>query len=356
MRILLVSHPPLSPELGAAQPAVNLAEALRARGHAATAWSPEPLPPPVHRFTRWTDQARAIGRYVADHGPFDVVDSPPISIGAGWARQARAVARSTQPELRYLAKNLQAQLLRLSPRAPAVALQSALAARAVMRGWRSAAIILALGTLEDGWMRRRFPGLAPRLRHYVVAPSAADQEAFAAVRRDRRRPPPGRGTRYLWIGRWSAQKGVRPLLRFVERRAAASPDDTFTLAGCGAAAAGDVPQRLLAEGRVRIVPSFARGELPGILAEHDAGLFTSEVEGWGLSLNEMLESGLAVYATPAGGVPDLAPYWGSMLRPFPPPPAPSPAERDGPEPDLAGYFARFSWPAIARHYEEAVGA
>ncbi len=354
MRILLVSHPPLTLELGAAQPAVHLAEALRARGHAATAWSPEPLPPPIHRFTRWTDQARAIGRFVADQGPFDVIDSPPISIGAGWARQARVVARSVQPELRYLAKNLEAQLLRLSPRAPAVAIQSALAARAVMRGWRDAAVILALGTLEDRWMRRRFPGLAPRLGHYVVAPSPADQETLAAVRRNRRQSPPGRGTRYLWIGRWSAQKGVRPLVRFVERRAAASPDDTFTLAGCGAAAAKDVPPRLLAEGRVRIVPSFARGELPGILAAHDAGLFTSAVEGWGLSLNEMLESGLAVYATPAGGVPDLAPYWGSMLRPFPPPP--SPTGHDGPEPDLAGYFARFSWPAIAQRYEAAVGA
>jgi glycosyltransferase involved in cell wall biosynthesis len=361
MRILLVSHPPLSPELGAAQPAVNLAEALRARGHAATAWSPEPLPPPVHRFTRWTDQAAAIGRFVADHGPFDVVDSPPISIGASWARQARVVARSTQPELRYLANNLRAQLLRLSPRAPAVAVQSALAARAVRRGWRSAAVILALGTLEEEWMRRRFPGLAPRLGRYVVAPSPGDQEAFAGVRRgrrERRRPPPGRGTRYLWIGRWSAQKGVRALVRFVARRAAACPADTFTLAGCGAAAARDVPPRLLAAGRVRIVPSFARAELPGILAEHDAGLFTSVVEGWGLSLNEMLESGLVVYATPAGGVPDLAPYWGSQLRPFPPPPAPAPpaADRDGQEPDLAGYFARFSWPAIAAHYEEAIGA
>ncbi|HEV3076767.1 MAG TPA: glycosyltransferase family 4 protein [Thermoanaerobaculia bacterium] len=352
MRILLVSHPPLSPELGAAQVAVNLAEALRARGHAATVWSPEPLPPPVHRWTRWSDQARAIARFVADHGPFDVIDSPPISIGPGWSGQARVVARSVQPELLYLAKSLQAQLLRLSPHTPVTAIQSALAARAVVRGWHGATVILAQGTLEYEWMRRRFPKLAPRLGLFVVAPSPREQEALSALRRTRRRPPRGSGTRYLWIGRWSAQKGIRSLVRFIERRAATLPGDTFTLAGCGAAAAKDVPPRLLAEGRVRVLPFFARGELPGILAEHDAGLFTSVVEGWGLCLNEMLESGLEVFATPTGGVPDLAPYWGSMLRPFPPPLVAT--DRAGPEPDLAAYFARFSWPAIGRHYEEAV--
>ena len=354
MRILLVSHPPLSPELGAAQVAVNLAQALSARGHAALAWSPEPLPPSLHRWTRWTGQARAIGRFVADHGPFDVIDSPPISIGARWARQARVVARSVQPELLYLASNLRAQLVRPSHHTPVAVIQSALAARAVVRGWRRAAVILSQGTLEYEWMRRRFPGLSPRLGRYVVAPSPGEQEALSTVRRSRRRRPSGSGRRFLWIGRWSAQKGTRPLVRFIAERAGACPGDSFTLAGCGEAAARDVPPRLLAEGRVRILPFFARGDLPGILAEHDAGLFTSVVEGWGLCLNEMLESGLEVYATPVGGVPDLAPLWGSMLRPFPPPLVEA-GGGGGVEPDLEGYFARFSWPAIALHYEEAIG-
>src|SRR5690606_25128535 len=40
MRILIVSHPPLRGELGAAQMAIGLAEGLRELGHEALAWSP----------------------------------------------------------------------------------------------------------------------------------------------------------------------------------------------------------------------------------------------------------------------------------------------------------------------------
>jgi hypothetical protein len=141
------------------------------------------------------------------------------------------------------------------------------------------------------------------------------------------------------------------LLRFLGERAARHPDDTFTLAGCGPGAERDLPAHLLREGRVRLVPSFPRSDLPALLAAHDAGLFTSEVEGWGLSLNEMLEAGLTVYATPAGGVADLRPFWGGRLQPFPPPARPV---ESLPEPDLGAYLSFFSWPEIARRYEEEV--
>jgi glycosyltransferase involved in cell wall biosynthesis len=104
-------------------------------------------------------------------------------------------------------------------------------------------------------------------------------------------------------------------------------------------------------GRVRLVSSFSRAELPDLLAAHDAGLFTSSVEGWGLSLNEMLESGLPVYATAAGAVDDLRPYFPVSLRPFPPPELP-PLPGEGLE-DLAanGYYERFNWDRIGRDYE-----
>jgi glycosyltransferase involved in cell wall biosynthesis len=357
VRILLVSHPPLSAELGASQVAVNLAEALRARGHAATAWSPEPLPEAERSWTRWRGQTRGIEAFVDRHGPFDVIDLPAISASTQLASRARLVARSVQPDLLYLAQDLRAQLPRHLHRLPLAAVHHALAGAAVVRGWRRAEVILAQGSLEHQWMRRRFPALAERLDQYVVAPSPSDQEAFSAVRRQRPPAKRGAGTRFLWIGRWTAHKGIRRLLRFLEARAGAAAGDTFTLAGCGDAAEREVPAHLVKDGRVRIVPSFRRRELPGILAQHDAGLFTSLVEGWGLCLNEMLESGLTVYATRAGGVPDLEPFWGSRLLSFPPP---VPASAGGlvpaaPAPDLAGYLSRFSWPAIARDYEAAIG-
>lgn len=350
MRILLVSHPPLAPESGAAQVVLGLEAALRARGHDVVAWSPEPLAG-ARWWDRWMRQRRAVERFAAEAGPFDAVDLPAISIGPRLSRAAgtdRLVARSTQPEILYLADDLRAQLRRPTWRTPFHAAYDGVASAAVVRGWSRARLLLCQGTLECDWMRRRFPRWSTRLRIYVVAPPPAEREALATVRRSRPSGPRP-GTRFLWIGRWVPHKGTARLVRFLSARAATHPEDRFTLAGCGEGAARDLPAELLQGGRVRLVPTFHRAELPALLAEHDAGLFTSTVEGWGLSLNEMLEAGLTVYATPAGGVADLAPYWGDRLRPFPPPARPAPP---APEPDLAPYFERFSWPGIARRYEE----
>jgi glycosyltransferase involved in cell wall biosynthesis len=200
-------------------------------------------------------------------------------------------------------------------------------------------------------MRRRFPRWAPKLGIYICAPPPDEREALTAVRR-RRTEPPGPGLRFLWIGRWSAQKGTARLLRFLRERTATHPDDTFTLAGCGPAAEREVPSGWLRSGRVRIVPAFARPDLPSLLAGHDAGLFTSSVEGWGLSLTEMLESGLTVFATEAGAVADLRPYFPASLRPFPPPAQIAPGLLEDLEAN--GYLERFSWPTIARAWEEQV--
>jgi glycosyltransferase involved in cell wall biosynthesis len=354
MKLLLVSHPPLAPESGAAQITLNLAAALGARGHDVQTWSPEPLSPPASWWDRWRRQRRAIERFVDAEGPFDAIDLPAVTVSPRLARAGHIIARSLQPELQYFACDLGAQLRRPSLRLPAHALYDAGAAAAFLRGCRRAPVILCLGSLERAWMARRFPRWTPRLRHYVVAPSPAERQALAAVRTERR--PAGPGTRFLWIGRWAAHRGTGTLLRFLAARAASHPDDSFTVAGCGEEAEREMPAGLLRAGRLRLVPAFPRRELPALLAAHDAGLFTSRVEGWGLSLNEMLEAGLTVYATPAGGAADLQPYWRGRLLPFPPPPVQEPE----PEPDLGPYFADFSWPEIARRYEadalEAGGA
>lgn len=356
MRILLVSHPPLSAELGAAQLALNLAAALRERGHDAVAWSPAPLPPDLLAKTRWWNlwlrQTRAAEEHAERHGPFDVIDTPAISASPRLrAATGRLVVRSMQPELRYLYVDVKGDLTHRivpSPRAVANAAVGLAKARAIVNGWRRAHRIVCLGSHELDWMRRRYPRWAAKMTSYVCAPTRADREAFAEVRRHRKTPT-GEGTRFLWLGRWAAHKGTRTLLPFLARRIASHPKDRFTLAGCGEAPRRDLPASWIESGLVRLVPSYGRAELPGLLAAHDAGLFTSTVEGWGLSLNEMLEAGLTVYATPAGGVADLKPYWGSRLRPFPPPDRPEP---EGPAPDLEGYYQRFSWPEIARRYEE----
>jgi glycosyltransferase involved in cell wall biosynthesis len=353
MRVLLVSHPPLNAELGAPQVALSLAAALNARGHEALAWSPEPLPPDVGGWDRRLRQARAIEAFVADRGPFDVIETPAITASRRLARQGRIVARSVQPELRYLFYDIRADLAhRVSPRSLVNAALGVPRAAAIVGGWRRASLILCQGSDEVAWMRRRFPRWAGKLGLYVCALPSGEREALAAVRRRRSSASAEGGARFLWIGRWSAQKGTGRLLGFFRRRMATHPQDTLTLAGTGPAAERELPPEWLQSGRARIVPAFTRAELPGLLAGHDAGLFTSDVEGWGLSLCEMLESGLRVFATAAGAVSDLQPYFPASLRPFPPPDeiAPAPLE----DLEANGYYERFSWPAIARTWEEQV--
>jgi glycosyltransferase involved in cell wall biosynthesis len=354
MRILLVSHAPLTAELGAAQTALLLAGALRARGHDAFAWSPEPLPRGTHWWNVWRRQAQSIERFAESNSRFDVIDTPAISAGHRLLPYGQLVVRSIQPELRYLLFELQTDLLgRPSPRSFAHAVFGVWRAADILAGWRRASRILCLGTAEIEWMRRRFPRWAPKLRSYISAPSPADRIALLEVRRQRRTEPEAEGLRFLWIGRWAEHKGIRRLVSWIAERAVTAPHDTFTLAGCGLAAERDLPPAWLRSGRVRLFPSFSRTELPPLLASHDAGVFTSAIEGWGLSLNEMLESGLPVFATETGGVADLRPFFPESLRPFPPP------ARAGIEParledlEANGYFQRFSWPEIARRYEEA---
>jgi len=350
MRILLVTHAPLTAELGAAQVTLRLAAALRDRGHDAVAWSPAPVAEGFGSFRR--RQAQAVARYAAANGPFDVIDTPVTSASRSVARQGHLVVRSTQPELLYLFHSHNAGVRHQpGPRAVYHAAAALPTAAALLAGWRRARLILCLGTLELAWMRSRFPFWRHKLGLWTNCPAPDDRALLTAVRH--RRPaasaiPRGPGTRFLWIGRWAAHKGTRRLLDFLQERLAACPSDTVTIAGCGPAAAADLPSDWLHTDRIHLLPSFTRAELPTLLAAHDAGLFTSDVEGWGLTLNEMLESGLPVYATDQGAVPDLQPDFPHGLRSFPPGQAiePMPSNEPGP-----AYEERFNWKRIARSWE-----
>ncbi len=347
MRILLVSHVPLEIESGAAQIAINLCNGLRAIGHDAIAWSPEPLPPETRWWTRWRRRVRQIEAHVESDGPFDVIDSPAVTATAALAAAARLVVRSIQPELLYLQSDLRAHASQWSsPRSWLHRLHGAFVARRILRGWHHAHRIVALGTVELQWMRARFPSWEPKLGAYVCAPSTADRESFRRVRRQRQSSGvQDHGCRrLLWLGRWAAHKGLELLARLIAER---RPGDRFTLAGTGTMTLAPVPPALIEAGVVRVIPHYRRDELPVLLAEHDAGLFTSTVEGWGLSLNEMLESGMPVFATEAGGVRDLQPYFRRSLRCI----EEWTGALPGRESDLEDYDRRFEWTAIARAYE-----
>lgn len=319
-RILIATHALLAPQYGAAQLAINLAQALKEDGHAAVLWSPS-----VPQGTAWwrvrSVMRRQLDRFITENGPFDLVDAPPLLLAPAASRGTVAVARNVQPPVQYLV----AELFGSKVRNPRDALRWVLGAATtlsqlpvVLGDWMRAQHILALGELDYAWMKRWMPFLAHKLSVYRPALAAEERRILAGIRARRSRWA-GPGVRFLWIGRWAAHKGTRRLADFLRTRRVAAPYDKVTIAGCGKLPDGAIASELLRTERVRVVPSYAREELYGLLKSHDAGLFTSDVEGWGLSLNEMIEAGLPVFATRAGGVPDLERSCPGCLLPFPPP-------------------------------------
>ena len=352
-RILLVTHAPLSPDYGAAQIALNLGDALRRSGHEAVVWSPHPL---RRARTPWGGlrlMREKLEAFVAAQAPFDVIDAPASLITKRMSGAALTVARSVQPDLRYLFVGL-LENVRPTIKAMLSALISAVyiiyQGALVVRGWSRADIILCLGQLELQWMENRFPKWKPKLRFYLTTISEIDRERLSAVRNKRVARSPNEPIRFLWLGRWVRHKGVEDLERFARAWLAAHPRDSITVAGCGIGAEAMMSEDFRRSRQLRIIPSYRREELPEILSNHDVGLFTSSVEGWGLNLNEMLESGMPVFATRAGGVPDLKPYFPGLLQPFPPSDSAISSRALPSEEEWAAYRVSFVWSSIASEY------
>ena len=355
-RILIVTHSPLSAEFGAGQVARNLGGALKSQGHDVVLWTPHPLPQ-----TRWwkgLQQMRSkVNAFIETQEPFDVIDIPSSLITKRMCKSAVVIARSTQPEILYLLSdlnspaNLNVKNLVLIPFSY---LHTLFHLYLVMQGWRKANYILCLGTLELNWMKKWFPWSRPKLLSYLNVLSESDQLALTTIRKQRKQRCAG-SLRFLWIGRWVSHKGTGILLDFIKQWSTLRPQDSFTIAGCGPEAEKACPSDLLQSGRLKVVPSFERRELYSLLADHDVGLFTSKVEGWGLVLNEMLESGMPVFSTTAGGVPDLIPFFKDQLFKFPP----SLQEISKPLDQSTGlekYYEVFTWENIAKTYSDFIFA
>jgi glycosyltransferase involved in cell wall biosynthesis len=357
MRILIATHSILSAEFGAGQMAINLAEALRKQGHDVTLWSPHPMPD----LNRWWQQLQVVDSmrskldiFLDTQEPFDVIDCSGITISKKVASSAIVVARSVQPDILYILSSLfdmQNKGIKQILLLPFNYLIALSCIYLIVQGWGRAHYILCLGNLEWKWMRKWFPWWRSKLLSYVNALSKDEQLDLQNIRTDRN-DRDREEVRFLWVGRWVAHKGVRKLVKFIIQRADANPQDTFIIAGCGTNAARDFPPDLIKYGRVKIIPSFKRSEVCTLLATCNVGLFTSNVEGWGLTLNEMLESGMSVFGTAAGGYADLQPFF-KTLKPFPPPAQFTFEFLDATQ-DLDNYYSSCSWDKIAEIYPDKI--
>ena len=357
LRILIATASPLSAKFGAGQMAINLAQALRAQGHNVTLWSPYPMP----NLTRWWQAIQSIqlmrsklDTFIATQERFDVIDTSAELITKRVTQSGLVVARSVQPQILYMLFDLKHK--------PETSLKEIIllplsyfffitVVFLIIQGWQRSKYILCLGILELEWMKKWFPWWRSKLISYVNALSKADQLELAQIRLNRKKQK-GEGIGFLWIGRWTAHKGIHELVDFIIQRAASHPEDNFTIAGCGDNAEKDFSPELIQSGRLKIIPSFERCQLYSLLFNHDAGLFTSKVEGWGLVLNEMLESGMPVFATHAGGVADLQELFKTLME-FPQLPQLMP-DIISSYTDIDDYYRRFSWEAIADNYTRTI--
>lgn len=365
LRILIVTHAPISPKFGAAQMAINLADAFRKQEYDVTLWSPHPLTSP----TKWWEKIQPLWqvqkirakleKFLSTQEPFDIIDIPG---GAGLVTKSVSksapviVSRSIQPAILYIVNSLKYPKnisFKEIVRCFIDYFYSLFLLFLVLQDWRRAKFILCLGSLEFEWMKRWFPWWKGKLIYYVNALSKTEQDALAKIRLYRQKPSE-ESIRFLWIGRWVSHKGTSNLLDFIHKWLALRPQDTFTIAGCGMEAEKDCPVELLESGSIKIIHWFERSQLFPLLLNHDIGLFTSKVEGWGLVLNEMLESGLIVFATPVGGVPDLQPFFQDTLKPFPKTLGLISDILINPK-NLEEYYNIFSWDTVATNYIKSIG-
>ena len=357
IRILIATHSPISAKFGAGQMAINLAEALRLQGHDVTLWSPHPMP----NLTRWWQGLQSIqlmrlklDAFLDTQEPFDIIDCFGVLITKKVAKSSLVVARSVQPDILYILCGLlnpQEKGLKKIVLLPFNCFFALANIFLLLQGWARSNYILCLGRLELEWMNKWFPWWRSKLLFYLNALSQDEQIELTKIRLNRTQKNEAR-IKFIWIGRWVAHKGIKELVEFILQRSASNPQDTFTIAGCGTIAEEDFPPELIKLDRLKIIPSFERSELYSLLANHDVGLFTSKVEGWGLILNEMLESGMPVFATQAGGVVDLYPFF-QTLMPFPTPPQFIPNFLSSSE-NLEPYYLSCSWQKVAEIYASKI--
>ncbi|MHB8643719.1 MAG: glycosyltransferase family 4 protein [Gaiellaceae bacterium] len=160
----------------------------------------------------------------------------------------------------------------------------------VLEGLKRRAVATAAAFLVPGSAAREYvESLGVSRERIVVAPNAVDLSIFS-VDVDRR----GRdGCTFLYVGRFSQEKGVDVLLR-----AFRDAPGRLVLAGSG-------PQeeqvRALADDRVELLGHVPRERLPDLYARADCLVLPSRSEAWGMVLNEAAAAGLPLVATEAAG-------------------------------------------------------
>ncbi len=309
LRILLVGDYPADPRLGSSKVYYKLREEFTRLGHQCDLM----LQPELGSWPRQSKLRWALGPAVA----------------------ARAVARTRRQYDVIDVASAEGAVLALRERL-AAGDPTAVVSRShglEHRNFRRLLDDHTAGFVRKGWYRRWwYPlsrmsqvALAARLADRLIVLNAGDAE-FAVARGWKRRdaidvvphgvsarflasapaPDARRGGGLLFCGTWDDVKGVPYLADAFSRLITSMPSARLTILGHGAPAEA-VLARFTPQARdaVTVVPRVDEEEVMRQYRLHDALVFPSTYEGFGMVVLEAMSQRLPVIATPVGCVPEL---------------------------------------------------
>ncbi|MDO7844615.1 glycosyltransferase family 4 protein [Sphingomonas immobilis] len=303
MRILLSLHHRLDPNAGAARVIIRLRDEMRALGHEVDTFSFDDLPSWLPAKAQPGVFPLFFARHIAgNRGRWDVIDA---SSGDGWlayrgARRAGMPLRVTHSHgIEHLVARAEREEAAREGRTIALhkrLRRHGLRLAEVGRSFRNADLAMALNAAEAGFMQAEL-GISPA--KIGVARLAVDDAIVAAPLAE---PDPGAPFEAVQIGSYIARKGIAHTAAAMTAVMRRHPDVRLRFLGtlCDAAKVhADYPPDL--HDRIAVVPRFANGALPDLLAGGTVQLMPSLFEGYGIVKLEAMARGLIPVVSDDGG-------------------------------------------------------